>query len=168
MEAPEQMLWLVTDALTEGMGFTVTSNVAGVPVQPLAEGVMVKVTTTGALVVLVRVPLINPDPLAATPVTAVVLFLVQLNVVPATGPAGFTFNVAPEQTELPEIAVTDGDGFTSTVEVWLLSQPLTLAVVVKVTVCGVLVVLTNEPEMVLVVPLAAMPVTAAVLSRVQL
>lgn len=63
---------------TSGIGSTVTVAVIGAPVQPLFDGVMVKVTVTGALVVLVSVPLILPDPLAAIPVTVPVLFLVQL------------------------------------------------------------------------------------------
>ncbi len=45
---------------------------------------MVKVTVTGANVVLVSVPLILPAPLAPIPVTAAVLSLVQLYTVPAT------------------------------------------------------------------------------------
>ncbi len=61
-----------------GIGFTKTVAVIGVPVQPLAVGVIVKVTVTGAVVVLVSVPLISPLPLAAIPVTVPpVLFLVQ-------------------------------------------------------------------------------------------
>jgi hypothetical protein len=47
--------------------------VIGVPGQPFAVGVMVKVTVTGAFVVFVRLPVIVPDPLAAIPVTATVL-----------------------------------------------------------------------------------------------
>ena len=61
-----------------GVGFTSTVAVIGVPGQPLAVGVMVKVTVTGALVVFVNDPLILPEPLAAIPVTATVLSLVQL------------------------------------------------------------------------------------------
>ncbi len=81
-----------------GMGFTVMFTVAGGPLQPLAVGVMVKVTTTGAFVVLVSVPLILPVPLAAIPVTVAVLFLVQLKVVPATGPLNMIGVIAePEQ-----------------------------------------------------------------------
>ena len=68
-----------------GVGLTNTVAVIDVPGQPLAVGVMVKVTVTGALVVLVKVPLILPEPLAAIPVTAKVLSLVQLYTVPATG-----------------------------------------------------------------------------------
>ena len=58
----------------------------GAPGQPLAVGIMVKVTVTGALVVLVNVPLISPDPLPAIPVTVIMLSLVQLNVVPVVLP----------------------------------------------------------------------------------
>ena len=61
-----------------GIGFTTTVAVIGVPLQLFAAGVMVKVTVTGALVVLVKEPLISPAPLAAMPVTATVLSLVQL------------------------------------------------------------------------------------------
>ena len=62
------------------MGMAVTSTVAvmGVPTQPLAVGVMVKVTVTGAVVVFSSVPPIFPDPLAAIPVTSTELSLVQL------------------------------------------------------------------------------------------
>ena len=48
------------------------------PGQPLAVGVMVNVTVTGAFVVLVKVPVIGvPEPLAAMPVTVALLSLVQ-------------------------------------------------------------------------------------------
>ena len=61
-----------------GVGLTSTVAVTGVPGQPFAVGVIVKVTVTGALVVLVSVPLIFPLPAAAIPVTETVLSLVQL------------------------------------------------------------------------------------------
>ena len=48
--------------------------------------VMVKVTVTGAKVVLASVPVMLPEPLEAIPVTVAVLSLVQLNVVPVTLP----------------------------------------------------------------------------------
>lgn len=60
------------------IGFTSTVAVTGVPVHPLAVGVMVKVTVTGAVVVFVSAPLILPVPLAAMPVTATLLSLDQL------------------------------------------------------------------------------------------
>jgi len=65
-----------------GVGFTSTVAVIDAPGQPLAVGVIVKVTVTGALVVLVSTPLMSPLPLAGMPVTVTVLSLVQLNVVP--------------------------------------------------------------------------------------
>jgi len=78
MALPEQTDWLLTDAETVGIGLTVISKLSGVPVQPFAEGVTVKVTITGALVVLINVPLIVPEPLAAMPVTEAELRLVHL------------------------------------------------------------------------------------------
>jgi hypothetical protein len=74
-----------TDAT--GFGLTVTLAVTGVPEQPLKIGVMVKVTITGALVILVKAPLISPVPLSAIPVTEAVLFLVQSYIVPEVLPA---------------------------------------------------------------------------------
>ena len=58
-------------AFTVGIGFTITVAVIDAPAHPLADGVIVKVTVTGALVVLVSVPVMLPDPLGASPVTAV-------------------------------------------------------------------------------------------------
>jgi len=65
-------------ATASGVGFTSTVAVIGIPGQPLATGVMVNVTVTGAKVALVNVPLILPEPFAAIPVTVPVLSLVQL------------------------------------------------------------------------------------------
>ena len=61
-----------------GLGVTNTVAIIGVPVQPLAVGVMVKVTVTGEVVVFVSAPLMLPVPVAAMPVTATLLSLVQL------------------------------------------------------------------------------------------
>lgn len=70
----------------------------GVPGQPFAVGVMVKETVMGAVVVLVKEPLMLPLPLAAMPVTVVVLLRVQLNVVPATLPLStIVVMLLPEQ-----------------------------------------------------------------------
>ena len=49
--------------------FTNTVAVTGVPIQPLAVAVMVKLTVTSVPVVLVNVPLILPVPFAGIPVT---------------------------------------------------------------------------------------------------
>ena len=72
-----QTTWLA-GWFTSGVGLTVTVAVTDVPKQPLAVGVMVKVTVTGVLVIFVNVPLILPAPLAAMPVTVATLSLVQL------------------------------------------------------------------------------------------
>ena len=72
--------WLAT-ALTTGVGLTNTVAVVVGPTQPLAVGVIVNVTVIGLTVVLVSVPLILPEPLAAIPVTVATLSLVQVKVV---------------------------------------------------------------------------------------
>src|SRR5687767_8130772 len=46
---------------------TFTVAIIGVPVHVPETGVMVNVTVTGALVVLVSIPLTSPDPLAGMP-----------------------------------------------------------------------------------------------------
>ena len=62
-----------------GVGFTSTVAVDVVPTQPLAVGVIVKVTVIGAAVVLVSVPaMLLPLPLAAIPVRLTVLSLVHV------------------------------------------------------------------------------------------
>ena len=61
-----------------GVGFTRTVAVIDDPPQVLADGVIVKVTVTGAAVVLMNVPLISPLPFAAIPVTVPVLSLVHV------------------------------------------------------------------------------------------
>ncbi len=97
IEAPEQIVWLAGVATAFGVGFTNTVAVIGAPKQPLAVGVMVKVTVIGAAVVLVSAPIMSPTPLAGIPVTVAVLSRVQLNTVPATLPVN-TIGV----TALPE------------------------------------------------------------------
>ena len=64
-----------------GCGFTTTVAVIGTPLQVPSVELMVNVTVTGELVVLVKVPLISPEPLAAMPVTETVLSRVQLKLV---------------------------------------------------------------------------------------
>ena len=72
----EQIVCAEGVATATGVGFTNTVAVIEEPGQPFAVGVMVKVTVTGAAVVLVNEPVILPVPLAAIPVTVPVLFLV--------------------------------------------------------------------------------------------
>jgi hypothetical protein len=97
-----------------GVGLTNTVAVIGAPGQPLAVGVIVNVTVTGANVVLVNAPLILPEPLAAIPVTETVLSLVQLYVVPTTLPLStIVVIVAAEQMVCDdEVATAFGVGLT--------------------------------------------------------
>ena len=76
--APEQIVCDNGVADAVGTVFTNTVAVIGIPVHPLAPGVMVNVTVSGAPVVFVKAPVMLPDPLAAIPVTEAVLSLVQL------------------------------------------------------------------------------------------
>lgn len=95
---PEQIVCDAGVATALGIGFTVMVAVTGVPLHPLADGVMVKTTTCGTFVVLVSDPEIVPVPDAAIPVTFTLLSLVQLNTVPATGPVRVIGAMAePEQ-----------------------------------------------------------------------
>ena len=153
-----------------GRGLTVTVAVFTVPAQLFAVGVMVNVTVTGALVVFVKTPVILPDPLAAMPVTKAVLFLVQLYVVPLTLLLNATgVIVAPEHIVCVDgVATTFGVGFTSIVAVMgVPEQPVPVGVMVNVTVTGALPVFVKAP-VILPDPLAAIPVTEAVLFLVQL
>ena len=75
---PEQMDCEAGAATAFGIGFTNTVAVIDAPGQPLTVGVMVKVTVTGALVVLYKLPTMSPEPVPGIPVTVPVLSLVQL------------------------------------------------------------------------------------------
>lgn len=77
MALAEQIVCDAGVATALRVGLTRTVAFIGVPLQPLAVGVMVNVTVTGALVVFVKLPLIVPLPLAAIPVAVAVLSLVQ-------------------------------------------------------------------------------------------
>ena len=66
-----------------GVGFITAVAVTGEPSQLLAVGIKVKVTVTGALVVLVKVAVGTlPVPESAIPVTSATWSLVQVKVVP--------------------------------------------------------------------------------------
>ena len=146
-----------------------TVAVIAAPGQPFAVGMIVNVTVTGELVVLVSEPKILPLPEAAMPVTVAILSLVQLNTVPLTAPDKAIVAIGPEQIVCEGgVATAFGVGLTNTVAVIAApGQLLAVGVIVNVTVTGALVVLVNEPK-ILPLPEAAMPVTFAVLSRVQL
>jgi hypothetical protein len=131
---------------------------------------MVKVTVIGALVVLTKIPLMFPLPLAAIPVTVPVLFLVQLKVVEATFPDKIIDVIALAEHIVCDagVATALGVGFTKTVVViGAPLQPLAAGVIVKVTVTGELVVLVKLPLM-SPLPLFGIPVTVPVLFLVQL
>ena len=74
----EHRVWLTGVAVTSTAGFTNTVAVIEVPGQLVAVGIIVKVTVTGAPVLLIKVPPILPDPLF--PIVPVIsgLSLVQL------------------------------------------------------------------------------------------
>ena len=77
IEAAEQIVCEAGVATAFGVGLTRTVAVIAAPGQLFAVGVIVKVTVTGALVVLVNEPEMLPDPLDAMPVTLAALSLVQ-------------------------------------------------------------------------------------------
>lgn len=167
--APLQYTWLAT-GVTTGVGLTNTVAVIGVPAQPPVVGVMVNVTVIGNGLVLVKVPLILPEPLAAIPLTVAVLLRVQLNTVPGMLPVSTIVVIAvPEQMVwLAGVATAFGVGLTSTVAViGAPPQPLATGVMVKVTSTGTRVVLVSVP-LILPTPLPGIPVTVPVLSLVQL
>jgi hypothetical protein len=169
IEPAEQIVCEAGVAAALGIGLTTTVAVTGVPGHPFAVGVMVKVTITGSPLRFVNAPLISPVPLAAIPVTAVLL-LVQLNVVPLTAPVNtIVVIVAPEQIVCDAgVATASGVGFTNTVAViGVPGHPLAVGVIVKVTVTGAAVVLVKTP-LISPAPLTAIPVTATVLSLDQL
>ena len=78
MATPEHFVWFDGVATAVGVGFTRTVAVIAAPGQPFAVGIIVNVTVTADEVVLVKVPMISPEPLAAIPVAATALSLVQV------------------------------------------------------------------------------------------
>jgi len=169
MAAPEQIVCEAGVATATGVGLTNMVAVMGRPGQPLAVGVMVKVTVMGADVVFVRAPLMSPVPLAAMPVTVALLFLVHAKVVPVVALVfAMVVIVEPEQIVCDAgVATATGVGFTSTVAVIGAPGQLFIdGVMVKVTVMGAAVVFVNAPLM-SPEPLAAIPVTVTVLFLVQ-
>ena len=78
IDPPEHIVCEAGVATAFGVGFTNTVAVMADPGHPFADGVIVKVTVTGAFVVLVKLPLMLPLPLAGMPVIVAVLSRVQL------------------------------------------------------------------------------------------
>ena len=76
---------MVLVALTVGFGFIITVTVVMLEHPAADVAVMVNVVVCCVFVLFVNVPeMVFPVPLVAIPVRLIVLFLVQLNVVPAT------------------------------------------------------------------------------------
>ena len=115
--------------------------------------------------VFVNEPLIFPPPLAAMPVTAALLSLVQVYVVDGTLLLkAIVVMAAPEHIVCDDgVAIASGLGFTNTVAVvGVPIQPFAVGVMVNVTFIGAKVVLVNVP-LIFPLPLAAIPVTVPVL-----
>src|SRR6185369_10053332 len=131
--APLQCVRLAT-VFTVAVGLTVTVNVAGVPTQPLAVGVTVTVAVTGVVPALAAVyaPM-SPAPLVPKPT---LIELLQLNVVPDTGPLKLiAAPLAPLQCVRLATVVTVAVGLTVTVNVvGVPAHPLAVGVTVTVAV----------------------------------
>jgi hypothetical protein len=175
-----QRVWFVVAAADVSVivlvGSTFTVAVVAVPVQVrlalVKVGVIVKVTGTDEVVVFVGVPLMFPVPLAAMPVTEIVLFLIQLNTVPGTLPVFVIVVIAfPEHSVCDAgTAVTSGTGFTTngTASVEPEVQPFASnGVTLIVVVTGAFVVLVSIALPILPVPLAGKPATVRLLVLVQ-
>ena len=78
IDPPEHIVCEAGVATAFGVGFTNTVAVMADPGHPFAVGVIVKVTVSGAFVVLVKLPLMFPLPPDGMPVTAAELSRVQL------------------------------------------------------------------------------------------
>ena len=95
--------------------------VIGVPVQPFADGVIVKVTVTGAEELFVNSPWIFPEPLLAISLQVKVLSLVQVKVVPLKDPVNTIVVISDPDQVVCELGVATAFGAVLTVTmVWLL------------------------------------------------
>lgn len=149
-----------------GSLFTITVAVTGVPVHPLADGVMVNSTVCCVVVLLTGVPVILPLPDTAIPVTFTVLFLVQLYVVPLTPlVSAMVLMGVLEHTVCDEGAATAlGVGLTVIVNVLgvPVQEPDT-GVTVMVAVTGAVPAFTAVKAGILPVPDAARPMDGVLL-----
>jgi hypothetical protein len=128
-DEPEQMVWVVGDAVIEGVGYTVIVKRTGLPEQPFRDGVTEMVATWFVAPELTAVKgLILPFPLAARPMPVLLLF--QLKVVPGKLPVKMTWVVEdPLQTVWLSGVVMEGELFTVATTAVLEPgvQPLALA-----------------------------------------
>ncbi len=169
--APEHIVWLLLVTETVGVGLTVTVTVV-VEVQVPTVAVIVNVVACTTLVVLVSTPeIIEPVPSGIPVSDAVIFVLVQLSTVPATalGLLSIISVIGPEHMVCVAdgVAATVGTGFTTTVAVIVDVHVAVDAVIVNSVVCCILVVLVNEPEIGVPLPLASIPVKLPVLVLVQ-
>lgn len=110
----EQMLCEVGDAVTVGIGFTVTVVVIGMPGQVPAVGVMVYTAVPAVAPVAVKVCVIEVPELLEAPLTLVCVTL-HANVVPVTLLVSATEVALPEQIDcVAGVAVALGIGLTVT------------------------------------------------------
>ena len=124
IEAAEQIVCDAGVATALGVGLTKTVAVIAAPGQLFAVGMIVKVTVIGALVVLVSVPDILPDPLAAMPVTVPVLLRVHAYVVPDTAPVNTMVLIEAAEQIVCEAGVATAFGVGLTVTVILYGAPV--------------------------------------------
>lgn len=109
---PAHIVGLDGLALSEGIGSTATATVIELPVQPLADGVMVYTAVPCAFPVVVNVSAIVLPLLFVAPATPFCT-TVQLNCVPGTKLVSAIDVVAPEQIVSDDgVAIAKGIGFT--------------------------------------------------------
>lgn len=114
---PEQIVWVAGVAVTTGIGFTVMVTVTGVPVHPLADGVIEYTAVPAVVPVAVSVCAIDV-PLPADAPDTPVCVTVQEKVVPVVKLDKEMPVVPPEQIVCDEgVAVANGIGFTVMVTV---------------------------------------------------
>lgn len=162
--APLHKTWLA--GFTIGEGFTVMVKLCAWPAQLFANGVIVIVAVTAALVVLIAVnDGISPTPLAGKPIEALSLFHVKL--LPLIVPVkAITLVAEPLHKVWSAGIITSGVGFTLIVKVIDgPGQPPAVGVTVIVAITGTLVVLIAVKDGIFPLPLAVKPID--VLSLVQ-
>ena len=162
-------------AFTVAVGLTVIVNVIAVPTQLTPAfvyvGVTIMVAVIGAVVALVATkdPIL-PTPLAANPIEGVLLTQLKTTLLPPLPLLGLTNAIAAVDDPLQSIwlatAFTVAVGFTVMVNVVVMPTQLTplfvnVGVTVIVATTGVVVLLVATKVGILPVPLAVMPIDAA-------
>lgn len=152
-----------------GEGFTVMIKLCAGPAQLFADGVIVIVAVTGALVVLIAVKDgISPTPLVTKPIKA--LLFVQLKLVPLTAPVKLITLVAEPLHKIWFAGrTTSGVGFTVIIKFCgVPGQSIDDGVTVMVAVMGALVVLIAVNDGILPLPLAAKPIEVLLFTQLKL